>query len=69
MPVAILGDYLNETLSIYSKQGRKVIEIGRDGDGGYIEVNNNRGKPAVVIAIRGDSQEGFISVSGQKRSR
>ena len=64
--VAILAtDDIYDVLSIYSKQGHEVIEIGRDAHGGYIVVNHRSGQRAATMAIGDESKEGFIHVEAK----
>ena len=60
--VAILGDYLNDILSVYNTEGHQVVGIGRDKNGGSVIVNHNSGERAVSIGIGIRYKEGLIYV-------
>ena len=64
--VAVLAtDDIYDVLSIYSKQGPKVIKIGRDSNGGYIGVNHRSGQRAATMGIGDKHNEGFIGVEAK----
>lgn len=57
--------YAGDAFTVYSADGNRILEIGRDSNGGYIGVNHRSGQRAATMAIDDKHKEGFIGVEAK----